>query len=95
MPPITMSSIRTFASCGSTCCARSATYKSGRIADGLRAMGVAPGTRLALLVPAGIDFVTLVFALLKSGAEETPQPARPGVRLRRALRSLLRRIRLL
>jgi predicted O-methyltransferase YrrM len=32
-------------------------------------------------------------AMLKSGAEETPQPARPGVRLRRGLRSLIRRVR--
>lgn len=41
---------------------------SDSIAEGLRAMGVAPGTRLALLVPPGIEFVTLVFAMLKSGA---------------------------
>ncbi len=31
-------------------------------------MGVRQGTRLALLVPPGIDFVTLVFALFKVGA---------------------------
>ena len=42
--------------------------QSDRIAHGLRAMGVAPGTRLALLVPPGIDFVALVFALFKAGA---------------------------
>ncbi len=41
---------------------------SGCIALGLRRMGVAPGTRLALLVRPGIDFVSLVFALLKAGA---------------------------
>ena len=32
------------------------------------AMGVAPGTRLALLVRPGIDFISLVFALFKAGA---------------------------
>lgn len=41
---------------------------SDLIARGLRAYGVTPGMRLALLVKPSIDFVTLVFALLKSGA---------------------------
>jgi acyl-CoA synthetase (AMP-forming)/AMP-acid ligase II len=41
---------------------------SDRIARGLLAMGVRPGTRLALLVPAGIDFISLVFGLFKAGA---------------------------
>lgn len=40
---------------------------SNRIAAGLLRMGVRPGTRLALLVRPGIDFVSLVFALLKAG----------------------------
>ena len=40
---------------------------SDRIAQGLRQMGVTPGTRLALLVRPGIDFITAVFALLKAG----------------------------
>jgi len=35
----------------------------GRIVRGLEAWGVPPGTRLALLVKPGIEFVTLVFAL--------------------------------
>jgi acyl-CoA synthetase (AMP-forming)/AMP-acid ligase II len=38
-----------------------------RIARGLAAWGVPPGTRLALLVKPGIEFVTLVFALLRAG----------------------------
>jgi len=38
-----------------------------RIARGLVTWGVPPGTRLALLVTPGIDFVTLVFALLRAG----------------------------
>ena len=38
------------------------------IARGLRRMGVAAGTRIALLVRPGVDFVSLVFALFKAGA---------------------------
>jgi olefin beta-lactone synthetase len=38
------------------------------LARGLVALGVRPSMRLALLVKPGIDFVALVFALLKSGA---------------------------
>ncbi|MFI4875182.1 MAG: fatty acid CoA ligase family protein [Blastopirellula sp. JB062] len=41
---------------------------STRLAAGLAAMGVTPGTRLALLVKPSIDFVSLVFALFKVGA---------------------------
>jgi olefin beta-lactone synthetase len=38
-----------------------------RIARGLIAWGITPGTRLALLVRPGIDFVALVFGLLRAG----------------------------
>ena len=38
-----------------------------RIARGLLKLGVEPGMRLVLLVPAGVEFVSLVFALLRSG----------------------------
>ncbi len=38
------------------------------LARGLVAMGVKPGDRIALLVRPGLEFVTLVFALLRSGA---------------------------
>ena len=41
---------------------------SDRIARGLRLLGVMPGTKLALLVLPGIDFVSLVFGLFKTGA---------------------------
>ena len=41
---------------------------SDRIACGLRHLGVVPGTRLALFVRPGVDFVSLVFALYKVGA---------------------------
>ncbi len=52
---------------------RSLTYDQlntdcDRIANGLVAHGVEPGMRMVLLVPPGIDFVTLVFALFKTGA---------------------------
>jgi len=47
---------------------RELAQDSDRIAAGLRELGVAPGTRLALLVRPGIDFVALVFALFKAGA---------------------------
>ena len=40
---------------------------STRIAAALHEYGVVPGTRLALLVKPGIDFVSLVFALFKAG----------------------------
>jgi len=38
------------------------------LALGLREMGVVPGTRMALLVHPGFDFISLVFALFKAGA---------------------------
>lgn len=41
--------------------------QSDRIAHGLHEMGVAPGTRLALLVRPGVDFIALVFGLFKAG----------------------------
>lgn len=41
---------------------------SDRIARGLMNLGAKQGTRLALLVRPGIDFVSLVFALFKAGA---------------------------
>ncbi len=41
--------------------------KSSAIAMGLQNMGVQPGTRLALLVPPGLDFVAFVFGMFKAG----------------------------
>jgi acyl-CoA synthetase (AMP-forming)/AMP-acid ligase II len=40
---------------------------SNLLADGLRGLGVTPGTRLALLVRPSIDFISLVFAMFKAG----------------------------
>lgn len=42
--------------------------ESDRIASGLWSLGVKPGTRLALLVRPGFEFISLVFGLFKSGA---------------------------
>ncbi len=42
--------------------------ETNRIASGLRAMGVKPGTRLALLVRPSREFIALVFGLFKAGA---------------------------
>lgn len=43
-------------------------FDSDVVAGGLRRLGARRGTRLALLVRPGLDFVTLVFALLKAGS---------------------------
>lgn len=40
---------------------------SNLLADGLAWMGVRSGMRLALMVPPGIDFISLVFAMFKAG----------------------------
>ncbi|MGI8978593.1 MAG: fatty acid CoA ligase family protein [Pirellulaceae bacterium] len=40
---------------------------SNLLAAGLQSMGVRPGTRLALLVPPSIDFISLVFGMFKAG----------------------------
>jgi acyl-CoA synthetase (AMP-forming)/AMP-acid ligase II len=42
--------------------------RSSSIAAGMRSMGIGPGKRIVLLVRFGEDFITLVFALLKTGA---------------------------
>lgn len=41
--------------------------QSNRIAKGLQQLGIKPGTRLALMVPPGINFVAYVFGLFKAG----------------------------
>ena len=41
--------------------------RSDSIAAGFEQWGVAPGTRIALMVPPGIDFVAFVFGLFKAG----------------------------
>jgi acyl-CoA synthetase (AMP-forming)/AMP-acid ligase II len=57
-----------------------------RIANGLAVWGVPKGTRLALLVKPGIDFVTLVFALLRAGM--VILLVDPGMGRRNLIRSL-------
>lgn len=59
---------------------------SDRIARGLVAFGVQPGCRLALLVPPSYEFISLVFALFKSGA--VPILIDPGMGRSNMLRCL-------
>jgi acyl-CoA synthetase (AMP-forming)/AMP-acid ligase II len=40
---------------------------SNLLSDGLAAIGAKPGTRLILMVPPSIDFISLVFAMFKAG----------------------------
>jgi len=47
---------------------RDLDQRSTCIAAGMQAMGIGPKQRIALLVRFGEDFITLVFALLKTGA---------------------------
>ncbi len=56
------------------------------LASGLLAWGVPPGTRLALFVRPGIEFVTLVFALLRAGMVIVLID--PGLRRRNLIRCL-------
>ncbi|MDD5630095.1 MAG: fatty acid CoA ligase family protein [Elusimicrobia bacterium] len=51
--------------------------RCSRLAEGWAARGVGPGTRAALLVPPGIEFVSLAFALFRCGA--VPVLIDPGI----------------
>ncbi len=51
-----------------TCTFAQLEAETNRLASGLRAYGVTPGTRLALMVRPGREFIALVFALFKAGA---------------------------
>ncbi len=59
---------------------------TGRIASGLILHGLRPGMRVALLVRPGIDFIAIVFALLKTGAVQILID--PGMGKRNLLRCL-------
>jgi acyl-CoA synthetase (AMP-forming)/AMP-acid ligase II len=56
---------------------------SNRLADGLHRAGMAKGDRILLMVPAGIDFISLTFALFKLGA--VPVLIDPGLGRRNVL----------
>ena len=56
---------------------------SNRLAYGLRGMGMAKGDRILLMVPSGIDFIALTFALFKLGA--VPVLIDPGLGRRNVL----------
>lgn len=51
--------------------------RCSRLAEGLASAGVGPGARAALLVPPGIEFVSLAFALFRCGA--VPVLIDPGI----------------
>jgi olefin beta-lactone synthetase len=51
-----------------TICFAELDSEAAQLARGLAEVGVGPGSRMVLLVPCGIEFVALVFALLKTGA---------------------------
>jgi olefin beta-lactone synthetase len=70
---------------------RSLTFReldedSDRIAAGLKRMGVKRGTRIAILIPQSIEFVSIVFGLYKSGA--TTILIDPGMGPKRMLQCL-------
>ncbi len=54
--------------------------ESARLAAGLRAVGIQPGTRVALMVSPGLDFFALTFALFRMKA--VPVLIDPGIGLR-------------
>ena len=62
---------------GRTISFRALDEDCGRLAAGLAAEGVGPGVRAALLVPPGIEFVSLTFALFRCGA--VPVFVDPGI----------------
>lgn len=51
-----------------TCTFQELDTECTTLAAGLHALGVRPGTRLALLVRPGIEFIALTFAMLRAGA---------------------------
>src|SRR4029453_13279401 len=59
------------------------------LADGLMALGVRPGTRLVLMVPPSIDFISLVFAMFKAGVATVLID--PGMGRRNLIRCLAER----
>ena len=62
--------------------------RTSEIATGLREMGIAPGDRVAMLVPPGPDLVAAVYATWRIGAVVVVADSGLGVRgMRRALRS--------
>lgn len=62
--------------------------RTAAVASGLRAIGVAPGDRIALLVPPGIDLTAALYGLWRAGAVAVVVDAGLGLRgMRVALRS--------
>lgn len=55
--------------------------ESDAVARGLKAAGISQGTRTVVMVPPGLDFFALIFALFKTGA--VPVVVDPGMGVRR------------
>jgi acyl-CoA synthetase (AMP-forming)/AMP-acid ligase II len=60
--------------------------ESSRLASGLKQAGIAPGSRVLLMVPSGIEFIALSFALFKLGA--IPVLIDPGIGRKSLLRAI-------
>ena len=60
---------------------------ANRLADGLGRTGLAKGDRVLLMVPSGIDFIALTFALFKLGA--VPVLIDPGLGRRNVLKGIV------
>lgn len=69
-----------------TCTFRELDQDATSLACGFAELGVQPGTRLVLLVPPSVEFVKLVFALLRCGA--TTVLVDPGMGRRHLLKCL-------
>jgi len=60
---------------------------AGRLANGLRDYGMAKGDRVLVMVPSGIDFIAITFALFKIGA--VPVLIDPGLGRRNVLNGIV------
>lgn len=72
--------------CGRQITFKELEYESSRLASGLIQYGMKPGERILLMVPYGIDFVTLTFAMFKSGL--VPVLIDPGLGKRNILKCI-------
>ncbi|WP_459557576.1 AMP-binding protein [Lacunimicrobium album] len=43
-------------------------HEANRLADGMRKLGVGPGKKIVLMVPPGLEFIALTFAIFRTGA---------------------------
>jgi acyl-CoA synthetase (AMP-forming)/AMP-acid ligase II len=71
---------------GARCTFRELEQASNQLARGLERIGLRPGMRVALMIPPGLDFFALTFALFKLGA--IPVLIDPGMGLQKVGKSL-------